>query len=315
MAARSLLGVLTSVTPAPELGRDIYTNQGPLIQQPVGEAAFGGSILSQAISAAAATVQPLLHVVSSQSSFLRPVQASSHVHYHVERTSDGRTSATRVVRATQGGGGPCLYVAIISFQTHGLVTPANNEHNALKYAEPLPDLGGLHPHSIPKQDFPQLFQLSDESLQVLSKFGVSADDPFDWRLLPLEKSVCKSNSAQIHTYAFVRAEPRSTHSGISHLAAMAFLSDISLLELSLMANWESVHEDARALAMSTTLNSQITLHSPTARIDEWMVCESGISWVKGGRVTNYQRFWNAANGEILMECTQDAIIKHGRAQI
>lgn len=312
MAASSLLDVLTSVAPVSASGPDVYVNQGPLIQQPIGEAAFGGSLLGQAISAASATVQPHFDVFSSQSSFLRPVQASSQVHYQVERTSDGRTSATRVVRATQSGG-PCLYVAIISFQRRGLSTPANAEQKDLKYAECLPDLGGLQPESIAKQEIPQLFQLSDEGLESLSRFGVGAEDPFDWRILPLDKSNIKST--QIRRHAFVRAESRSVRSGTSHLAAMAFLSDISLLELSLISDWESMPEQAQALAMSTTMNSHINFHAPMARIDGWMVCESGISWAEGSRITTYQRFWNATSGEVLMDCSQDAIVKRKQAQI
>ncbi|KAF7534073.1 hypothetical protein G7054_g6535 [Neopestalotiopsis clavispora] len=301
MAARTTLDVLTSVVS--ESGLDVYSNQGPLIQQPVGEAAFGGSILSQAISAASATVQPHFYVFSSQSSFLRPVRAKDKVQYHVERTMDGRTSATRVVRVTQSGG-PCLYMAIISFQK---CRP--DDKSAPQYAEPVPDLNGLRPDDLSKQDFPQLFQLSEEGSKILSAFGVSTDDPFDWRLLPLQSV---SNSAQIRTHGFVRAAV-TTQSDVPNLAAMSFLSDISLLELSIMTNWGSVSEETRALVMSTTLNSRVTLYAPL--VDEWMVCESGTSWVASDRITTYQRFWNFANGELLMECIQDAVIKHKRAQI
>ncbi|KAI1866590.1 hypothetical protein JX265_007891 [Neoarthrinium moseri] len=299
MATHSLLGVLTSVTPAPGSKPDIYTNEGSLIRQPVGEAAFGGSILSQAISAAYATVQPEFDVYSSQSSFLRPVTAKSKVNYHVERTADGRTFCTRAVRATQGG--PCLYVATISFQKRSL---ARDNDSTLKYADPLPDFGGVRPYDIAKQDFQQIgFHVGEEDLEV--------SPPFDWRLLPF-KSV--RDPAQIRTHAFVRAELMSTRHA-SHLPAMALLSDISVLELSLFANWESVHEEIQALAMSTTLNSQISFHAPTAKIDEWMVCESGTSWAAGGRITIYQRFWNAATGELLMSCAQDAVIKRQQPQL
>lgn len=119
MDQQSLLEVLTSVTNISESGSETYTNEGPLIQQPVGDAAFGGSIISQALSAALATVASGFDAYSSQSSFLRPVKATAKVTYHVDRAADGRTFATRLVRATQGDSVPSLYVAIISFQRRG----------------------------------------------------------------------------------------------------------------------------------------------------------------------------------------------------
>lgn len=305
MAARSLLEVLTSVVSVPGANADSYTNNGPLVQQPIGDAAFGGSILSQAVSAASATVLPNFDVFSSQSSFLRPVKAKQQVTYQVERIADGRTFCTRVVRASQGG--PCLYMATISFNKRQSVESSSNTP---KYSDAIPDLGTARPQDIVKQDFQQaLFKLDEADVKLLSKSGAGVEDPFDWRLLPYKSA---SDPSQIRAYAFVRADPSSIRQDPSHLAAMAFLSDISLLELTLFANWESIHDEVKALAMSTTLNSQVSFHAPMARINEWMVCESGTSWAAGERVTIWQRFWNWTTGELLMSCTQEAFVKHER---
>lgn len=178
------------------------------------------------------------------------------------------------------------------------------------YSDAIPDLGTARPQDIAKQDFQQaLFKLDEADVELLSKSGAGSEDPFDWRLLPYES---ESDPSQIRAYAFVRADPSSIRQEPSHLAAMAFLSDISLLELTLVANWESVNDEVKALAMSTTLKSQVSFHAPMAMIDEWMVCESGTSWAAGERVTIWQRFWNWTTGVLLMSSTQDAFVKHER---
>lgn len=99
---------------------------------------FGGLLVAQAIAAAHATVPTDFYVYSSQSSWLRPVSAKAQgkATYHVERTADGRSYATRLVRAIAAGA--CVYVAIVSFQ-HGNNMPSSN-NNVLTYNIPMPAL-------------------------------------------------------------------------------------------------------------------------------------------------------------------------------
>ncbi|KAK7754315.1 hypothetical protein SLS62_003608 [Diatrype stigma] len=307
MVQKPLLSVLTAVTQAPATGPDTYVTEGPLIQQPFGDIAFGGSVISQAISAAAATVAPEFDVYSSQASFLRPVKASAKVAYHVNRAADGRTFAIRAVQATQGSRGPC-YIALISFQKRG---STRDQDGALRYADPPPDLGGLHPDDVPRQDLQQLgFHVRDEERKTLSNIGVNVKEPFEWRLLPFKPA---PNPSQIRTYGFVRC-PLPAAGGATHLASMGFLSDQSLLELSIIENWESV-EEIRSLAMSTTLNSHISFHVPEARGAAWLICESRTSWGAGGRIATHQRFWDFETGALVMPCTQDAFIGRQQPQL
>lgn len=167
-----------------------------MVQQPVGDAAFGGSIISQALSAAMATVAPSFDAYSSQSSFLRPVKATAKVSYHVDRAADGRTFATRLVRATQSDSGPCLYVAIISFQRRAsdlepVATPT--------YANHPPDLGIFHPYNAPRYDLQQIgFRINKAELPA----NMQAENPFDWRLLPFKPNDDLTKSAPTVWSAF-----------------------------------------------------------------------------------------------------------------
>lgn len=276
-----------------------------MIQQPVGEAAFGGSIVSQALSAALATVAPGFEAYSSQSSFLRPVKATAKVFYHVDRAADGRTFSTRLVRATQTVSGPCLYVAIISFQKRGS-SSTGPEHNVATptptFAVRPPDLRGFRPENAPQFDLQgQLgYQISDDELPA----NMVAQNPFDWRLLPFKTD---DDLSQIRAYGLVRfSTTQSSSSATAYLSSMAMLSDQSLLELTIFANWKSISKEVRSLAMNTTLTSQVSFHVPTVKSPGWMICESRTSWGAGGRITTHQQFWDIETGALLMSCAQDA---------
>lgn len=259
----------------------------------------------------------------SQSSFLRPIKANRQVVYHVDHTADGRSYCTRVVRAAQrGAAGPCLFMSILSFQrrkrprspAEGGANHSNDQDP--EFADPVPDMGGLLPHYLPPQGFEQMnFQFGDG--ERLKRMGVKAQDPFDWRLLPFELKAGTGDPSQTRIRGYVRANtetPLELPDAVN-MASFALLSYQSLFELTLYANWEAVPEVWRHLAITVSLNSRISFHVPTARLDEWMVCESGISWGANGRITADQRFWNRDTGELLMTCTQDAFVSRPKPKL
>lgn len=212
--------------------------------------------------------------------------------YHVDRAADGRTFATRLVRATQGDSSPCLYVAIISFQKRG---SAAAQDSTPRYAERPPDLGGFRPHDAPRYDLQQIgFQISKDELPA----NVHAENPFDWRLLPFKPT--NDDLSQIRAHGLVRFSTQNS------IASMALLSDQSLLELTIFANWDFTSKELRSLAMNTTLNCQVSFHAPEVEDAVWMICESRTSWGAGGRITTHQQFWDFETGVLLLSCTQDA---------
>lgn len=208
--------------------------------------------------------------------------------------ADGRTFATRIVRATQSESGPLLYVAMISFQKRA---SALEDDAAPRYAIRPPELGEFGPHNLARFDLQQIgFRFRGDELPA----NLHAQSPFDWRLLPFQPN---DDLAQIRAYGLVRF---STPSSTAHLPSMAMLSDQSLLELVIFANWNSTSEELRSLAMNTTLTSQISFHTPAVETTQWMICESHTLWGAGGRIATHQQFWQLETGLLLMSCTQDA---------
>lgn len=96
---------------------------------------FGGQLIAQAMTAAAATV-PELTAHSIHASFLRPGDSGVPLEIAVDRTRDGRTMSARQVTIQQGG--RTLAVATVSFDT----SPDSTD------AAPVP-LPGPEPETLP----------------------------------------------------------------------------------------------------------------------------------------------------------------------
>jgi acyl-CoA thioesterase-2 len=65
--------------------------------------AYGGDLVAQALAAATATVDESRALHSTHAYFLRPADIGEEVRYEVERTRDGGSFSSRLVRGTQHG--------------------------------------------------------------------------------------------------------------------------------------------------------------------------------------------------------------------
>ncbi|KAI1457380.1 Thioesterase/thiol ester dehydrase-isomerase [Annulohypoxylon moriforme] len=296
-----------AVNPAPDLGTDVYTNDKKFpATRHGGRTVFGGLLVSQAISAANATVSPDFHVYSSQSSFVRPIsdKAEGRVNYHVERTADGRTYATRLVRAVADG--VCVYIAIISFQS--AKTPAGS---ALDYKIPMPELDD-NPEEI-SQEIGKKFNSSqtNQSGGVLQAFA-QEEKPFDWRP---SGHILDDDPTESCLRGFVKARPLSTRSASVHLAGLGYASDENLLGVAIVSNPLHVGKGGRNVAMVASLNHNISFHDPNVKVDEWMVCVRKTSWGADGRVLVHQRMWDMKSGRLVMTTEQEALVRLKAAKL
>ncbi|KAI1768482.1 Thioesterase/thiol ester dehydrase-isomerase [Hypoxylon sp. FL1150] len=252
-----------AVSPAPDLGTDVYINEKRYVSLK--------SRVSQAISAATATVSPDFHVYSSQSTFARPMsdKAEGRVNYHVERTADGRTYATRLVRAMAGGA--CVYIAVVSLQSAKGPAAAGS---ALTYHVPMPEM--------------------DEG------------KPFDWRPCG---HILEDHPTESIVRAFLRAQPLSTRSPSAHLAGLSYASDESFLGVAIFASPQEVGPGGKNVAMVGSLNHNISFHDPAVQVDEWMMCVRRTSWGGDGRVLIHQHMWDLKSGRLVMTAEQEALVR------
>ncbi|KAK8062003.1 hypothetical protein PG994_008369 [Apiospora phragmitis] len=308
-----------AVLQVPDAGADAFTNEHPFTRQPGGRAVFGGLLLAQSISAASATVPTNSHVYSSHATFIHPVTATSKARlvYRVDRASDGRSFATRVVRATQGGDGdgdrqgPCVFMATISFQSAGAGANKSAAANVLDYANPPPTSDGLGPDDISEDLNRQILTaFSGSGAQLRPPPSFSEGGAFDWRPFDFEQA---TNPWDCRVRAFVRSqEPLadSTRSVPSlNLAALAYLSDESLIGIAMYANPKQIGQGMKNITMAATMNHKISFHDPLVRADEWMVLERSTSWGGNGRVLVRQQTWDLKSGRLIMTVEAECLLR------
>ncbi|KAK8064545.1 acyl-CoA thioesterase II [Apiospora phragmitis] len=292
MAPRAPIEPYVAVTSAPALGTDTYVNERPLTEQDGRGSVFGGLLLAQAISAASATTDPDFYAYTSTSSFIRPVVQTTQVRYHVERVSDGRSYATRIVHASVAAGNTddaaVVYVATISFQKRQ----------------------GLAPEDIAAGSGRQ--QVENHRTGSLQPF-TPEDEPFDWRPAAMELGDLPSDA---RTMGFSRSTtPLSSSSAggssatATNLAALAYMLDEMLLVVVIFANPEAVGPESRHVALAVTLNHHLWFHDPGVRVDRWMMGERRTSCGADGRVLIQQKVWDHETGRLVMTCAQEALIR------
>ncbi|KAK7985795.1 acyl-CoA thioesterase II [Apiospora saccharicola] len=306
-----------AVRPLPDLGVDVFTNEQPFTRQPAGRGVFGGLLLSQAVSAASATVAGDSHAYSCHATFIRPVTATSTATllYRVERTADGRSFATRVVRATQGSGGlqdACVFMATVSFQSAEAIPTENTKTktNVLDYGPTLPSLDGLRPDNISEDHNRQILAAFSGPDALLRPPSFSEGGAFDWRPFGFIQA---KNPWDCRVRSFVRSQ-EALDDGVRsvpavNLAALAYLSDESLIGIAMYANPKQMGKGTRNITMAATLHHKILFHDPHVKADEWMVLERSTSWGGNGRVLLRQQTWNLGTGRLIMTVEAECLLR------
>ena len=213
---------------------------------------FGGLVIAQALVAAQRTVE---HAAahSLHGYFLLGGDPSVPIVYEVEHLRDGRSFATRRCSAIQHG--RIIFTLAASFH--------NPEQEALDHAFAPPD-------APPPEDLP------DES-EFFARFGEHMPEPvrrYFQRERPIEmrpvdpaRYIARNGKADPLQKVWVRTSAALPDDPAIPRAALAYLSDMTLLDTSLIAHGRSVfHPDIQA----ASLDHALWLHRPF-RADEWML--------------------------------------------
>jgi acyl-CoA thioesterase-2 len=171
----------------------------------------------------------------------------------VERLRDGRSFATRRCQAIQHG--KIIFTLAASFH--------NPEPDNLDHAFPPPD-------APPPEDLP------DES-EFIGRFGkfmpepvrryFERERPIEMRPVDASRFVGRGPQSDEVQKIWVRTSAALPDDPAIHRAALAYLSDMTLLDTSLIAHGRSVfHPDIQA----ASLDHALWLHRPF-RADEWML--------------------------------------------
>ena len=256
----STLGALLDLVPRGDLliGRST----------PGGERVFGGQFLAQGLIAAGRTLEarqglgPVPH--SLHAYFLRPGDPSAPIEYRVERVRDGRSFACREVRAGQAGRE--LVRLLVSFQA---------PEDGLDW-KPQRDLGGLPD---PRSDLLSYRDWMGSGVRPGSAaVSVQPERPVEFRYVdpprnPLTGAVTGPQRM------WVRAGPALGDDPLTHAAALAYLSDETLIDNCTLPHG-LLWGDERVQGAS--LDHAMWFCRP-ARADGWLLFEQTVLSTAGAR--------------------------------
>ena len=241
------------------LGEDLF--RGRFNQINVNRVLFGGQVLGQSLSAAAATV-PERPLHSMHGYFLRPGRADQPVRYAVERTRDGRSFSTRRVTGLQDE--TVIFHLECSFHT----PEAGWEHQMAMADVPAPESLADMPLTIPSEqpDLQRRLRTRGPMSSMLQIREVSPEQPF-------------GQPGQNRRRLWLRVPSAAGHDDPAlHLQILAWLSDHSV---GISAFMEHVGPASGPRLFTASIDHAMWFHRPV-RTDDWLLYDTDSPSAGGG---------------------------------
>ena len=268
--------------------------------------AYGGDMVAQAAAAAMLTVTDGKTMHSMHSYFMRPVDIGAPVTYEVEVLRDGRSYATRQVRAFQNG--KAAYTCLASF--------AAGEDGGRYAAQPVTDVPG--PDSLPSSAAyledrePGGSSPGGDTMTQESRAYWSSGRSFDMRHVPGPVYLEVDGGGTPHQALWVKPfDALRPVDGLSEaqrdLAALAYVCDYTILEPVLRVldlPW------ARPGLVTASLDHAMWFHRQPAAgvLDGWLLYAQEAVAADSGRGVGLGRFFTP-DGEHLATVVQEGMIR------
>jgi len=235
---------------------------------------YGGQVIAQALVAAQRTV-PGRSPHSLHAYFLLGGDPAEPILFEVERVRDGRSFSTRRVTASQRG--EPIFVLSASFQI----------------AEDGPE------HQTPAPEAPPPEQIVDPQAAL-----AAMPDPARKRLQALFDRIrpIEFRPIDMRRYAPLRAP--LPDDPMLHTAALAYLSDMTLLDTALVAHGHAIFDGRHQVA---SLDHALWLHRP-CRADEWLLYAQDSPSAGGARALTRGMLFSR-DGALVASVAQEGLIR------
>ena len=251
---------------------------------------FGGQVAGQALVAAGRTVPSDRPVHSLHAYFLRPGDPAVPIVYEVDRIRDGRSFTTRRVVAVQHG--RAIFHLSASFQL---------QEEGLEHAVPMPE--------VPAPE--GLQTLSDRMRPYADEMGgwYARPRPIDVRYVGDPPRIAKDTGYRdARSRVWMRTDGQLPDDPLLHVCAVAYASDMTLLDSTLLAHgraWGTgdVH--------GASLDHAMWFHRPF-RADEWFLYDQESPWTGAGRGLSRGSIFTRS-GELSVSVVQEGLIRVPRA--
>lgn len=243
-SAADLVAILT----LEQIEDNIFRGRSPAVGW---QRVFGGLVISQALVAASNTVtgRP---PHSLHGYFLLPGDPATPIIYEVDRLRDGRSFTTR--RATAIQHGRPIFMLAASFQV---------EEEGLHHAVRMPDVPA--PEDLP--DEAAFLQRLGDRLPAAVRSYFERERPLELRPIDLERFNPSARHLEPQQRIWMRIKGPIGDDPALHRAAMAYMSDMTLLDAALVIHRRSVFDPGLQVA---SLDHALWFHRPF-RADEWLL--------------------------------------------
>lgn len=238
---------------------------------PRGGRMFGGTTIAQLLSAARSSVTGPPRVSSVGIHFVRPADGGVPCEFRVERTYDGRSSATRRVTVEQHG--QTVAIGTVAFHTpHETWTHGNQSRS-------------VEPDDLPRTGMPHRARAVPSGA-----FDIRYHDEFD-------------EGVFVRRLWFRAVDPLPDAVAV-HECVLAFFSDLYFFEP--VVAQHGFRADDRSIRYGTTQHTMWFHHAP--RVDEWLLIESSSPVGAGGRGLVYGQV-RSADGLVIATVVQEVAVR------
>lgn len=251
---------------------------------------FGGLVIAQALVAASRTVERRaphsLHCY-----FLLPGDPAVPIVYEVERVRDGSSFSTRRCVAVQNG--RTIFVLSASFQI---------EESGLEHSVQMPDVP-------PPEELPGVEKLLESFGPHLPE-GVrkyfERERPIELRPVDISRFAPGRAGAPLKAVQriWMRAGGVLPDDPAVHQAVLAYLSDMTLLDTSLVVHGRSVFDGSMQVA---SLDHALWFHRPF-RADDWILYDQDSPNANGSRGLCHGRLYSR-DGALIASVMQEGLIR------
>ncbi|MCJ2122965.1 acyl-CoA thioesterase II [Methylobacterium sp. J-077] len=256
---------------------------------------FGGQVVAQALVAATRTVPDDRPAHSLHAYFMLPGDPRAPIVYEVERIRDGRSFTTRRVKAIQHG--RAIFATTISYQ----VSEGGFEHQPA-----MPDVAG--PDGLLDGKALAASGAAGMPEAVAAYFG--RERPIELRPVDLDRYTARRKGGAPPEPVFnvwLRAASSLPDDPALHRAVLAYASDMTLLDVSLIPHASSVFDPT---IQAASLDHALWFHQPV-RIDEWLLYAQDSPAAGGARGFARGQIFDRA-GNLVASVAQEGLIRPHR---
>jgi len=274
-----LLGLLDLET----IEDNIFRGHSPV--EPV-QRVFGGQVLAQALVAATRTVDARRPCHSFHAYFLRPGDPGTPILYEVDRSRDGASFSARRVVAVQHGAP--IFTLASSFQR----VEQGFEHQAQMPVVPPPE---------DLEDEQQVL-LRSPDLPPIARAWVARERAFETRSV-LSRGIGDRPARAAVDHIWMKTRGSLPDDPAIHRALLAFVSDMSLLDTSLLPHGKSIFSSMQV----ASLDHAMWFHRPF-RADEWLLYAQDSPSASGARGFNRGSIYTR-EGALVASVAQEGLIR------